>query len=350
MRNARGSARSHPQRDADGAALHRRPGRQSRRAAHRAARSAGRRPAGRQHRDRRRRGDRRRRPRRRARARRRLCRARRVARQPAARSAPLQQRLAAAGRARAEQQFDLSTGTPARLRNWFATSSEPRSAAGPRFTRDAIASPTCAPMPASRRTAARVPRCTSAPWRQAFASLGTKLDVFMARAGDVAGVCPAPRPHRADPARAGHRRRSAAAWPRRSALLQALTAAGPHTAVYERLSLFGLAGLAHARRCGIPFVVEVNAPLWREAAACSATCSLPAAAQRRLPRRAARQPTRVFAVSPPHSLSNSRPLASRKNASKCSATAPTSHSSAARGPETSRRPCAAGRRCCSSVR
>lgn len=37
-------------------------------------------------------------------------------------------------------------------------------------------------------------------------------------------------------------------------------------AVYERYSLFGIAGLNFARRSGLPFVLEVNAPLVREAA------------------------------------------------------------------------------------
>ncbi|MBI5849489.1 MAG: glycosyltransferase family 4 protein [Planctomycetes bacterium] len=50
-----------------------------------------------------------------------------------------------------------------------------------------------------------------------------------------------------------------------SAQLDALLAAGPHDAVYERLSLFGVAGLAYAAPRKLPFAVEVNAPLWEEA-------------------------------------------------------------------------------------
>lgn len=101
---------------------------------------------------------------------------------------------------------------------------------------------------------------------QAFARIGVPLDVFLARAGDVAGFAPhrartVPTPRGAGAAgevlQLGHA----------SALLQALQQGGPHTAVYERLSLFGLAGLAHAKALRVPFVVEVNAPLWREAAA-----------------------------------------------------------------------------------
>jgi len=100
----------------------------------------------------------------------------------------------------------------------------------------------------------------------AFARIGIDLDVFVVRDGAVTGFLP----HRArcvtqprgkgndgELLQLGHA----------ATLLQALRAAGPHTAVYERLSLFGLAGMAHARRLGVPFVVEVNAPLWREAAA-----------------------------------------------------------------------------------
>lgn len=52
-----------------------------------------------------------------------------------------------------------------------------------------------------------------------------------------------------------------------SALVErALEAAGPHDAVYERLSLFSLGPSAYARARGLPLVVEVNAPLWQEAA------------------------------------------------------------------------------------
>ncbi|HEB53081.1 MAG TPA: glycosyltransferase, partial [bacterium] len=95
--------------------------------------------------------------------------------------------------------------------------------------------------------------------------VGVALDVVVARAGSLAGF----RPHRAQfvaPERArglaGELRQIAHA----EAMLAALQDCGPHRAVYERLSLFGLAGLLHARALGVPFVVEANAPLWREAA------------------------------------------------------------------------------------
>ncbi|MEY4675386.1 MAG: hypothetical protein RL148_3170 [Planctomycetota bacterium] len=99
----------------------------------------------------------------------------------------------------------------------------------------------------------------------AFARIGTALDVTMVRPGDTSVF--APHECRVVPVRRarglegelhqlGHG----------SVLLDTLAAAGPHAAVYERLSLFSCAGLAHARRSGIPFVLEVNAPLWQEAA------------------------------------------------------------------------------------
>ncbi len=46
----------------------------------------------------------------------------------------------------------------------------------------------------------------------------------------------------------------------------ALERGGRHDVVYERFSLFAAAGLAHAKRSGIPLFLEVNAPLWEEAA------------------------------------------------------------------------------------
>lgn len=130
----------------------------------------------------------------------------------------------------------------------------------------------------------------------AFARLGTSLDVFVARDGDVGGLLP-------------HRARTVPTPKARGldgellqlghaeTMLQALRAAGPHAAVYERLSLFGLAGLAHARSLGVPFLVEVNAPLWREAAAFR-DLSLPAAA-RGVCLDVLRNATTVFAVSTP---------------------------------------------------
>jgi glycosyltransferase involved in cell wall biosynthesis len=101
---------------------------------------------------------------------------------------------------------------------------------------------------------------------RAFARLGVPLDVFLAREGDVSGF----RPHRAQTVptpRAPGLVGEVVQLCHNEAMLAALQESGPHAAVYERLSLFGAAGLAHAHALGVPFAVEVNAPLWREAAA-----------------------------------------------------------------------------------
>lgn len=49
-------------------------------------------------------------------------------------------------------------------------------------------------------------------------------------------------------------------------MAELLASAPSPAAVLERYSLFGLAGLHHALRHDVPFVLEVNAPLWEEAA------------------------------------------------------------------------------------
>jgi glycosyltransferase involved in cell wall biosynthesis len=130
----------------------------------------------------------------------------------------------------------------------------------------------------------------------AFARQGASLDVFLARAGDTAGF----RPHRARcvPVPKGSGRRGELLQlGHAETMLAALHSAGPHAAVYERLSLFGLAGLAHARELGVPFLVEVNAPLWREAASFR-ELGLPNAA-RGVCRDVLQQADRVLAVSRP---------------------------------------------------
>lgn len=48
-------------------------------------------------------------------------------------------------------------------------------------------------------------------------------------------------------------------------MLDALERMAVPDLVYERYSLWGLAGLAHARSRDLPFFLEVNAPLWEEA-------------------------------------------------------------------------------------
>jgi glycosyltransferase involved in cell wall biosynthesis len=68
-------------------------------------------------------------------------------------------------------------------------------------------------------------------------------------------------------------------------------------AVYERMSLWTTAGLATARSLGVPYLVEVNAPLAEEAARWR-TLRHPDAA-REAERAVARGATRLFAVSDP---------------------------------------------------
>lgn len=100
----------------------------------------------------------------------------------------------------------------------------------------------------------------------ALGRLGLRLDVVMTRPGSLAAFAPhggevVPTPRGSgftgEVLQLGHA----------AAVRAVLARRGPHAAVYERLSLFGLAGAAYAHDLGLPHVVEVNAPLWREAAA-----------------------------------------------------------------------------------
>ncbi len=96
----------------------------------------------------------------------------------------------------------------------------------------------------------------------ALAGCGVELDVFMARKGAPKQDLPltvVPPPKASTAAREVHMLAASAA------MVEALSARWPHDAVYERLSLFGAAGLAYASAQEIPLVVEVNAPLWDEA-------------------------------------------------------------------------------------
>jgi glycosyltransferase involved in cell wall biosynthesis len=100
---------------------------------------------------------------------------------------------------------------------------------------------------------------------RAFAAIGVDLDVFMTRKGSVDPflphrglVVPTPR----EKGVAGE----VLQFAHSHTVLEAMARQGPHSAVYERMSLFSAAGLAYARQQDIPFVVEVNAPLWIEAA------------------------------------------------------------------------------------
>jgi glycosyltransferase involved in cell wall biosynthesis len=80
---------------------------------------------------------------------------------------------------------------------------------------------------------------------QALMQAGARLHAFVAKLGDAPV---------GEDLRASH------------AMATAIATRGPFDAVYERLSLFGVAGLAYAQSAGVPLLVEVNAPLWDEAA------------------------------------------------------------------------------------
>ncbi len=98
----------------------------------------------------------------------------------------------------------------------------------------------------------------------AMADAGAELDVFMTRNGSVDGFLP----HRAQivpTPRAAGIAGEVMQLAHSQAVFTAMEQNGPHAAVYERLSLFSGAGLAYARHHGLPYVVEVNAPLWIEA-------------------------------------------------------------------------------------
>ena len=97
---------------------------------------------------------------------------------------------------------------------------------------------------------------------RALRARGAELDVFVARAprrpaGELTVVEPRPGKGIA---------RELALLENSAALARAVGERGGHDAVYERLSLFSLAGATHARAHGLPFLLEVNAPLWQEAA------------------------------------------------------------------------------------
>ena len=80
-------------------------------------------------------------------------------------------------------------------------------------------------------------------------------------------------------------------------LAEALTECGPVQAVYERYSLWGLSGLRHARALGVPFFLEVNAPLWEEAERYRALAL--GAPARAVARELFRRASRVLVVSAP---------------------------------------------------
>lgn len=100
----------------------------------------------------------------------------------------------------------------------------------------------------------------------AFTELGARVTLFAASANGAAlpalgrvRVVPLPGRRAATP---DGRERDAVALNR--AAIAALESYGPFELVYERAALFGIAGPRYARRCGVPSVLEVNAPLVEE--------------------------------------------------------------------------------------
>lgn len=75
-------------------------------------------------------------------------------------------------------------------------------------------------------------------------------------------------------------RRARAALAANQTLDEALAAAGPFDLVYERHALWAHAGMRHARRAGVPGVLEVNAPLLEEQARHRGGLPLPEEAER----------------------------------------------------------------------
>src|SRR3989442_15268168 len=97
---------------------------------------------------------------------------------------------------------------------------------------------------------------------------GRDVDVFGARVDETpsSGLEPLqipPLPPVADGAPPSHAAAIAALNDELAALLDR---AGPYDLVYERYSLWSLAGMEHAATAGIPGLLEVNAPLIEEQA------------------------------------------------------------------------------------
>jgi glycosyltransferase involved in cell wall biosynthesis len=116
---------------------------------------------------------------------------------------------------------------------------------------------------------------------RAFARRGATVDLFAARVGGPAAECfnsPAIRLHEVPRAPGGgtaDRERAALAANRQ--LGTALERAGPFDLIYERYSLWSVAGMRHAAANGLAGLLEVNAPLIEEQARERALVDRPAA-------------------------------------------------------------------------
>lgn len=100
---------------------------------------------------------------------------------------------------------------------------------------------------------------------EALQQVGARPHAFVAKLGDAPPDAKLPATQIAPPKQSGVLR-ELALLRGSEAMAEAIAAAGPFAAVYERLSLFGVAGLAYAQSHRVPLLVEVNAPLWEEAA------------------------------------------------------------------------------------
>ena len=98
---------------------------------------------------------------------------------------------------------------------------------------------------------------------EAMQRTGLDLDIFLARKDP--GPQPSSKVTVVAPERAQGVERELELISNATAMHVAMDGSGPHAAIYERFSLFGIAGLAYARSTGIPHILEVNAPLWEEA-------------------------------------------------------------------------------------
>lgn len=100
---------------------------------------------------------------------------------------------------------------------------------------------------------------------RAFRARGLAVQPIVARGGPGSGDA-LPGAYLVPPARSSGPERERAVLANSAAIDAALEDTGPFDVVYERLSLFSTGARDHVRRVGVPFVVEVNAPLWQEAA------------------------------------------------------------------------------------
>lgn len=107
---------------------------------------------------------------------------------------------------------------------------------------------------------------------RAFKQLGHEVTLFAAEPGgnapqDLGDIEIRPIEIETGDSEARDRRRAIrerASWHANERLTAALSAAGPFDLIYERYSLWSYAGMQYSTDCGVPSVLEVNAPLIEE--------------------------------------------------------------------------------------